>query len=198
MQVVFSKLLRRIHLYLALFLTPWILMYAASTFVMNHRTWFHGDEPAPPRWETVADFVYDGEFPPGAGPEGMAHQLLTGMGMDGAHQAAFRDGRLVINRNRAPRPVRITYTAADRHVVVERQQWEAAGFLERMHRRRGYQAPYLGEDIWAFTVDLTIGAILFWTLSGFWLWWEMRPTRRLGFLITCGGCALFCFFLAVL
>ncbi len=31
-----SKLLRRIHLYLALFLTPWIRMYAVSTFAMNH------------------------------------------------------------------------------------------------------------------------------------------------------------------
>mgnify|MGYP003337031680 CR=1 FL=1 len=43
-----SLLLRRIHLYLALFLAPWVLMYTASTFVMNHRSWFHPTEPPPP------------------------------------------------------------------------------------------------------------------------------------------------------
>ena len=35
-----SLIIRRIHLYLALFLTPWMLMYAISTVVMNHRGFF--------------------------------------------------------------------------------------------------------------------------------------------------------------
>jgi hypothetical protein len=33
----FTTLVRRIHLYLALFLTPWILMYAIAVFSANHR-----------------------------------------------------------------------------------------------------------------------------------------------------------------
>ena len=33
--IVFSKILRRTHLYLALFLTPWVLMYAVSTLARN-------------------------------------------------------------------------------------------------------------------------------------------------------------------
>ncbi len=31
-----SKLIRRIHLYLALFLTPWMLIYGLSGLVLNH------------------------------------------------------------------------------------------------------------------------------------------------------------------
>jgi hypothetical protein len=43
-----SKLLRRSHMYLALFLTPWMLVYALSTMGMNHRQYFtkRGDNPS--------------------------------------------------------------------------------------------------------------------------------------------------------
>ena len=34
---MFSKVIRRTHMYVALFLAPWVLMYALSTMVMNHR-----------------------------------------------------------------------------------------------------------------------------------------------------------------
>ena len=31
----FSKIIRRVHMYLALFLAPWMLMYALSTLAMR-------------------------------------------------------------------------------------------------------------------------------------------------------------------
>jgi hypothetical protein len=31
------QLVRRVHMYLGLFLAPWMFMYAVSTLVMNHR-----------------------------------------------------------------------------------------------------------------------------------------------------------------
>ena len=45
---MFSKFLRRSHMYLALFLTPWMLVYALSTMGMNHRQYFtkRGDNPS--------------------------------------------------------------------------------------------------------------------------------------------------------
>ena len=39
---MFSKILRRTHMYLALFLAPWVLMYALSTAAMNHRSHLAG------------------------------------------------------------------------------------------------------------------------------------------------------------
>jgi hypothetical protein len=195
---VFSKLLRRTHLYLALFLGPWILMYAASTFAMNHRAWFRGEPAPPPRWEIVSSSTYTGEFPPDANSFLMAQQLLAGLGMDGAHSPTLRDGKLVIQRFDAMRPLRITYTLSDKRLLVERQVWEGAAFLERMHRRRGFQHPYTLDDFWASSVDLFWIAVLFWSLSGLWLWWELKTTRRLGALFLIGGLAVFGLFLAVL
>lgn len=193
-----SRLLRRTHMYLALFLGPWVVMYALSTFVMNHRTLFRGDMPVPPKWEVVSDGSYRGEFPEGADREQMAVQILGSLGMDGAHQANLRNGTLIIQRNEAMRPVRISYTPAGNRLLVERQVWENTAFLERMHRRRGFQHPYGLEDAWAFSVDLFIAVMLFWVLSGLWMWWEMKATHQWGVVSLAAGSALFALFLGVL
>jgi hypothetical protein len=190
--------IRQIHLYLALFLGPWVLMYGISTIVMNHRALFRGEDAPPPPWEVVSDGIYDGEFPPQADRQQMAYQILSDLQIDGNHQATLREGKLVVTRHDAVRPMRITYTPADSRLVVERQAWEGAAFMERMHRRRGFRSPYVLDDMWAFSVDLFIAAVLFWTLSGLWLWWEMRPTRRLGGFVMIGGFLLFAFFVMVL
>jgi hypothetical protein len=185
-------------MYLALFLGPWVLMYAASTFVMNHRTWFRGETPKPPDWELVSRSPYAGEFPPGADKDVMARQILAGLNLDGAHQTNLRDGKLTIQRNEATNPLRISYNTADNQLMVERQKFEAPAFLERMHRRRGFQQPYALEDAWAFSVDLFIGVMLFWTLSGIWMWWEMKATRNWGAWSMLAGATLFAIFLGVL
>ena len=43
--ISFSLLIRRAHMYVALFLVPWLLMYALSTAAMNHRTSFASSAP---------------------------------------------------------------------------------------------------------------------------------------------------------
>ncbi len=196
-----SLLLRRIHLYLALFLAPWILMYTVSTFVMNHRGLFHGPPPVPPpQFAVEREFVYPGEMPDGATPQQVALQLLATLDMDGAHVVArpWTAERVVINRQHPVTPRRITYTAADRRVVVEKMVFSGAGFLERMHRRRGFQHKYVLEDLWAASVDVTIAALILLALSGIWMWWTLRPARALGALALGAGFALFGLFLGVM
>jgi hypothetical protein len=189
-----SKLLRRVHLYLALFLTPWVLMYLASTLAMNHRS---GPAPAP-RWELVSRGTYDGVFPEKASHHAIARQILTSLGMDGAHQASLQNRAVVVQRFAALAPVRLTYCPDTRELTVEKQASSTTAFLERMHRRRGYQHPYAFEDTWAFSVDLFIFAILFWAFSGLWLWWELKVTRLLGAVALISGIAIFAFLAVVL
>jgi len=196
-----SLLLRRIHLYLALFLAPWILMYTVSTFVMNHRSLFHGPPPnPPPKFEVERELLYPGEMPEGATPQQVALQLLATLDLDGAHSVArpFAPDKVVVNRQHPIAPRRITYTAPDKKVVIEKMVFSGAGFFERMHRRRGFQHDYALDDSWAVTVDLTIFALLLLPLSGIWMWWELRVTRLLGALSLAAGFALFGILLAVL
>jgi hypothetical protein len=197
---MFSRLLRRTHMYLALFLFPWILMYALSTLAMNHRAFFAARYgPAPVPFVTERELTYEGVLPEGPELKPISAQLLASVGLDGAHGVSRRkDGSIVINRNDLVTPRRITYTPETRNLVIERMTYRSNAFLERFHRRRGYETGYRLDTVWAVSVDLVIVAMIFWVASGLWMWWEMKLTRPLGAMALAGGAGLFALFLATL
>ncbi len=184
-------------MYLALFLFPWMLMYGISTMVMNHRALFAPPAgSAPASYVVEREVVYSGSVPDDAEPRVAARQILATLGLDGAHGASRRpDGTLVITRHDLLAPRRIVYAPADGRLVVERMVSRPAATLERFHRRRGYATGYPLDTAWAVSVDLVIVAMIFWALSGLWMWWEMKVTRRLGALALAGGAGLFAFYL---
>lgn len=190
---MFSKLLRRTHMYLALFLTPWVLLYTVSTLAMNHRAWFLGK----PVLQAERELTWNNPLRAAASPKEIAARLLQDINLDGAHSVSATAAALVINRQDAVAPRRITLTRATNRVLVEREAFRPPSFLERMHRRRGYQQPYATDAAWAFSVDTVIFALVFWGASGLWLWWEMKRTRLAGALSLLGGVAVFALFVAL-
>ena len=185
-------------MFLALFLSPWVLIYALSTMAMNHRAFFrdlYGGNPVV--WQAEREQAYTGSFAPEAKPREKAEQILHDLGMGGAFNANAQagGGRLVIQRLDPLVPRRITFTPADGKLLVEKQVFRTVTFLERMHRRRGFQFDSAWEDTWAASVDLVIVAMVFWALSGLWMWWEMKATRLWGAVSAAGGLALFLIFL---
>lgn len=197
---MWMKLLRRVHLYAGLFLAPWVLMYALSTVAMNHRALFQDRGEAAPQWHKRSEQVFRGAFPSDASPQLQARTILAWLGMEGAHNARWQaqQGTLVIQRQRLIDPVRITFTPADNRVMVEGQPTKTSALLERLHRRRGYERDHTADDIWAFIVDAFILVMLFWVLSGFILWWQMKATRKLGLTFALCGAAIFAFYAAAL
>ena len=192
---MFSKVIRRTHMYLALSLSPWMLMYALSTMSMNHRT------PTPPRFETEREMAYAGVFPAGASAAQMADQILVDLGLEGAHNipgGQMREGRLTVFRQDLVTPRRITYVQSEGKITIERMIFRSSQFLERFHRRRGFQHRVALDDVWAVTVDLVIVAMVFWVLSGLWMWWEMKVTRAWGAVFALFGAGLFAFFLVTI
>ena len=108
----FSRLLRRIHMYLALFLTPWMLMYTLSTFVMNHRDDFremYGGEMV--RYEPESEQRYTGSFPPDANRQVVAEQILSDLKLEGRFgvRGNLQSEQMTINRQDPLEPRRITY-----------------------------------------------------------------------------------------
>jgi hypothetical protein len=198
--MMISKVVRRTHMYLALFFFPWVLMYAMSTLAMNHRALFvsaYGEGPVP--FVEERRLVYDGVFPEHAELRTIAKQILQSVGLDGAHGVSRRkDGAIVINRHDLVTPRRLTYSPADRTLVIERLQPRPNAFLERFHRRRGYATGYALDTVWAVSVDLFIIAMVFWVLSGLWMWWEMKVTRRVGLTSLVAGTGVFALYLLTL
>jgi hypothetical protein len=195
-----STLVRRTHMYLGLFLFPWVLMYSVSTLVMNHRAWFvakYGDGPVP--FEQERELIYDGTFPESADLKTISRQILASVDLDGAHTVTQRkDGVIVINRADLVAPRRLTYSPANRTLVIERLQHRTNALLERFHRRRGYTSGYTTDTVWAVSVDIAIAGIVFWVLSGLWMWWEMKVTRAYGAIAFLGGVGVFGIYLLTL
>lgn len=195
-----SKIIRRIHMYLALFLVPWVLMYALSTMAMNHRDFFQNwYDKEPPTWELERDMPYSGVFSENPERWMVAEQILSDLNMEGSYNARGNvDKEIVITRNNTVSPRRITYNAQEKTIKIERLEFRTNAFLERMHRRRGYNQNVITDDIWAVTVDIFILATVIWTASGLWMWWELKVTRKWGTVCVASGMAVFAFFLLMI
>ena len=177
-------------MYLALFLAPWMIGYALSTLAMNHRM------PRPTTFITERDETYPNLFEAGTPAREIAQQILSDLSLDGAFgvQGPTPEGRVIINRLGMLSPRRITFTPADRRIVVERMELETSGFLNRFHRRRGYRQPHAADIAMAISVDAVIISMVFWALSGLWMWWEMRSTRLWGLACAATGTGIFVLF----
>ncbi|MFC1614510.1 PepSY-associated TM helix domain-containing protein [Gemmatimonadota bacterium] len=190
-------ILRRIHLFLTMFLTPWLLIYSVSTIMFNH----HSHLPTlKHEFITESETTYPGSFEEGTEPSEMALELLRHLDIEGAHQENLRksDGKIVIFRLDPVSLLRITYGPDDGSLVVERRKFSIRAILLGLHLRSGYRHSYLVDDAWALSVDLVVVALIFWVISGLWIWWEYKGTRRLGIILTAGGLAMFIFFVFVI
>lgn len=194
-----SKVIRRTHMYLALFVTPWMIVYALSGLVLNHgqvvRT-LYGAKFG--QFEKVGERDYTAAFSADADPRMIGAQILDHLGLAGSFnvQGTTSQPRLIINRNAAFATHRITYFRGENRLLIEKQRFTAPVFVNRLHFRHGYEQPFLSSRIWAVTVDLAIAAMVFWAASGLWMWWEIRPARAWGAVCGLVGFGLFGILLA--
>jgi len=190
-----GKVVRRVHLYAALFLMPWILMYSLSGLIMHHRMLIgeiFGREPY--LINTLErEITYDAVFPEDAGHMVKAEQVLSDLGLSGRFNAHVRNdnGKLIINRNDILKPHRVEFNPADKSLKVFVGKAHPVPILTRLHHRLGYGNGSFWDNIWAFIVDAVIVAIFYWCISGVIMWLGMKPTRRLGIAFTAAGLVIF-------
>jgi hypothetical protein len=99
-------------LFVALFLAPWITMYALSTLVMHHRELFTGHERrVAPDFDVIRDGPYDVEIAADELSDDVARRILSDLGISGAHavQGDAHSGTLTIHRNRPIGSYRVAY-----------------------------------------------------------------------------------------
>jgi len=194
---MFSKFLRQSHMYLALFLTPWVLVYALSTLFMNHRARPASEnresEAPQTAWVFEQERILDGSV-------NSAHGVLVALELDGPHfvNKPAVDGSITIFRQDAFRPRRVIWSPLLHKAKVERQDFHARAFVERLHKRFGYGSTHRIGNIWSAMVDLTAASIVFWAVSGVWLWFELRALRKWGLVFLGIGVALFAFFVVTI
>ena len=196
-----SRLVRRIHMFTGLFLAPWMVMYALSTLVMAHHEYVNSFYVSKsPVMVKERELDYSRTFSTNLTRDAIAQQILNDLSMDGAHSVSGgrNGGPLVIQRQHAMPQRRLTFDASKSKITIEREEFRTPTVLERLHRRRGYKQPYALEDTWGFTVDVAVVTMVFWSLSGIWLAWELKTTRAWGALSFVVGLGLFVVFAALI
>ena len=190
----FSRIVRRTHMYLALFLIPWMLVYALSSLVFNHfgtvRNWYGGNLN---RFELLEEREYHPDLSESTTPAEAARAILTDLNMEGSHfvQGGLNQDRLTINRQFGFTARRIIYFPNEQRIRIEQLAANTPNFLTRLHTRHGYEQEDSASQAWGLTVELTVIAMVFWVLSGLWLWWEIKPARLWGGIFALLGLGLF-------
>ena len=193
-----SWLIRRAHMYLALFLTPWVLVFALSSVIFNHLKFFSGGKPLAP-FEQVAELPYEAVFSDGIEPREVGLQILRDLDREGAFWVARNQKltakRFTVNRNRAIGPERIHYLPQENKVIIERQKVTPSALLVGLHLKHGVGHPGIAANLWGIILDLMVVGMLFWVASGVWMWLEIKPARLWGAVSVLSGIGLFLLFL---
>ena len=187
--MTFNHVNRRTHLYLALALIPWFLIYALSSLAIQHRTLFA--DGAKPQWTPRFERPYNREIPPDADLRQIGAQILEDAGIEGLFRVRRHPQRLQINRFDFFSQTRLTYFIAEDRLQAEDQRFALDQFLIWMHIRAGFQQESLLSDLWAVVVDIVCLGLLVWVASGLYMWWLLPQTRRWGVLALGGGLVSF-------
>ncbi len=189
-----DRWMRTLHLYTGLFLVPWMIVYAASAFCLNHGKWINETfEIGPPKWETLseADFTPDDTFP--TEPAEQAKAILERLKLGGVHRLPppqQKPRQMVILRISGGGHYRITWRRGPGRLIVERQDYSTIRLVHFLHFKAGYQQPYAVFILWAVVIDAVAVCLVFWSLSGIYLW-ARRPRKLLGGICLAGGLVLF-------
>jgi hypothetical protein len=63
----------------------------------------------------------------------------------------------------------------------EPMSWRS--YLLHLHTTHGYSGIYEARWFWAMIVDLMSFVMVFWAISGFWMWWQIKRLRTSGLVV---------------
>ena len=186
----FHSWTRDLHLYLGLFACPFVLVFAVSTFLLNHPS----TEPRAAGSEIIHKDA-PVEVPEGVGTIEQARKILRQLNVSGEidyvrHRA--REERLLIPVSKPGESIKVEVDLRARTATVERQRQGLAAALIYLHKLPGpHNVKIRGNWIytvwWGVLADTTVYAILFLTVSGLYLWWMVKPERRTGWALLAAG-----------
>ena len=190
----FDKINRRTHLFLGLFLMPWLLMYGVSSLFLIHQSWSRGDKEL--AWEPLFEKAYRRPASDQGDLRATAQAILKDCNLEGAfwpHKP--KPDTLQIDRLSFLGSTRLTYSMKDQKLKVERQRMRFGQAAIRMHFRVGNRQPGFWNKFWGLLVDFACVGIIIWVVSGLIMWWRLRRLRAWGAMAV--GCGALSFLLLI-
>jgi hypothetical protein len=191
---LFYRWTRDLHLYLGLFVSPFLLLFAISVFFLNHA------KVAPNQWtsvETVQDIQVPGDLDRRQGRDAVdaGQQILRQLEIEGeiGFTRFVRQTQHFVFPVSTPRmEASVDVDVNGRTAIVSKRSTTFLESLAYLHKMpgphnvtiRGNWPPTIA---WRFAADATIYFVLFITISGVYLWWSLRAERRVGLVMLSAG-----------
>jgi len=187
---------RDLHLYFGLFISPFVLIFAASVLFLNHA------KVAADRWSSVATFDQV-QVPEGIessrGPDAVARaralmSQLEVTGEVGFTRYSKQSQHFSFPVSRPGLEQLVDVDLASRTATVSRRPTsalEAFGYLHKMPgpHNAAIRGNWAGTRIWRWFADGTVYLLLFISISGVYLWWAIKAERRIGLTLLTAGAA---------
>ena len=189
---------RDLHLYFGLFISPFLLLFAASVFFLNHA------KVDPATWTTVSAFgnlqIPEGiEGAQGPAAIARAQAVLQQVGLTG--EIGFT--RFVRQTRHFAFPVSkpglealVDVDLDARSASVSRRPtsiMEATAYLHKMPgpHNVAIRGNWMATRLWRVFADATIYLTLFISITGIYLWWALKAERRIGLTLLTAGAITF-------
>jgi hypothetical protein len=195
---LFYRWTRDLHLYFGLFISPFLLLFSASVFFLNH------SKVVPDAWTSI-DTVENINVPEGVeraqGKDAIApaQAILRQLGIAGeiGFTRFVRQTRhFVFPVSKPGLEISVDIDLTKRTATLSRRPtsvWEAMAYLHKMPgpHNVAIRGNWLTTQIWRVFADTTIYLTLFITISGTYLWWVLQAERRIGLMLLSAGCVTF-------
>lgn len=191
---------RRIHYHLGLFTLLFVWIFSVSGLFLNHTEWFSGRAKWTESFKTV-------QLPKMADDEVTARAIMRQLGLSGEIVWGFSDPEEEHLRFRLLRFDGLTGIDTDLvtgRARVRSTHWGLAKSLSNLHTltgvRRAWNEPKSGRDwimtwIWSVSIDAIAVTLIVITLSSIYMWFQLRPKRKIGLVVLGLGVVVCLFFL---
>jgi hypothetical protein len=177
------KIIRTIHLLLASFSLPFLIMYGVSAVQMSHSTWFQM-KPAVTEHELS---LASGETDARIVAREIMNQLPDTKGELSNVQSA---GTGLSLRIVVPGTVHeVRYDRTSGVVRVKTSVAGKMGMLNRLHHWAGFWHEPTSMKAWAIAVAIVSLGLLLVGATGIYMWFTRRPERRIGIVLLAANVA---------
>jgi hypothetical protein len=196
----FYRLIRDLHLYVGLFISPFVLLFAISVFFLVH-SWLPRRASETSTTQVVSALALPGDLPNLSG-----RPLIDALkptlekagvrGEVGFVRHMVKEQKLIIPVTIPGRETTVSISIANREATIVTRETGLAHALVTLHKSPGQHGPDIRMNwfymrAWRWMADSTVYLILFISVSGIYLWYVLRAERSVGLILLFAGALSF-------
>jgi len=197
----FYRIIRDLHLYVGLFISPFVLVFAVSVLFLVH-SWIpgRGSQPSTTRNVPALSLPVDLQTVSGRPLIDALRPILRKAdvpGEVGFVRHLVKEEKLIIPVTIPGRETTVNLNLATEEATIVTRETGFADALVTLHKSPGQHGPDIRMNwfymkAWRWMADATVYLILFISVSGIYLWYVLRAERRVGvILVVAGGLTFF-------